>query len=58
MEKEHKLDILDRYLRTPQTQVTRDYFNSFINSPITEFSKEDNVITWWNSPANPWKELR
>jgi hypothetical protein len=46
MEKEHEPDILDRYLRTPQTQVTRDYFNSFINSPITEFSKEDNVITW------------
>ena len=58
MEKEYEPDILDRYLRTPQTQVTGDCFDSFINSPITEFSKEDNVIAWWNSPANPWKELR
>jgi hAT family C-terminal dimerisation region len=55
--KEHEPDILDRYLRTPQTQATGDCFDSFINSPITEFSKEDNVIAWWNSPANPWKEL-
>jgi hypothetical protein len=55
---EREPDFLDDYLRTPQLPADGDCFDSFINSPVTQLSKDEDVCEWWNKPCNPWKELR
>lgn len=56
--KEREPDILDRYLRTPRTEIPCDCFDSYINGSITELGEDANAVAWWNNPANPWKDLR
>jgi hAT family C-terminal dimerisation region len=51
-------DILDRYLQTPQVVAQGDAFDSFINSPTTQFRNDSDIFSWWNSEANPHKGVR